>query len=202
MLSLDTHETATKEAEHASAFEPPGGFLVWLIVFVELITFGAGFVVFAVQSRADSAVFQSGRLLLSQPIALANTAILLTGGWCMANCMTTLRQRNAVLAQRWIGWAIVSGGTFLVLKSWEYAGKLAHGIGFGNDTFFTLYWLLTGFHFIHVLFAIVLLGYMRSGLLTQKYSPDEHSDVESAGVFWHMCDLIWLLLYPIIYLIR
>lgn len=139
---------------------------------------------------------------MSQPIALANTLILLTGGWCMANCMTKLRHQNVVNAQSWIGWAIASGGAFLVLKSWEYAGKLAHGIGFGNDTFFTLYWLLTGFHFLHVLFAIVLLSYMRSGLRNGKYSPENYHDIESTGIFWHMCDLIWLLLYPIIYLIR
>ena len=183
-------------------FEPPGGILVWIIVFVELITFGAGFVVFVVQAGANVEVFDSGRALLNQPIAFANTVILLTGGWCMANGITALRRGLTASTSRWMGWAIISGLTFLLLKGFEFAEKIQGGIGLSHDAFFTLYYLLTGFHFLHVLVAVVLLIVMRAGVRKGIYDQRELQNVESSGIFWHMCDLIWLLLYPIIYLLR
>lgn len=182
-------------------FEPPGGILVWIIVFVELITFGAGFVVFVVQAGTNAEVFESGRAVLNQPIAFANTIILLTGGWCMANGITALRLGRKAATSRWMGWAIISGLSFMLLKGVEYAEKIQHGIGLSHDEFFTLYYLLTGFHFLHVLVAVVLLIVMRVGVGKGTYDQREHQNVESSGIFWHMCDLIWLLLYPIIYLL-
>ncbi len=191
-----------EETSDTDSLEPPGGVLVWIIVFLELLTFSAGLVVFVVQSHREAEAFQAGHALLNQPIALANTLILLTGGWCMANGIAALRRGHRVLTSRWVGGAIGTGLVFLLLKGCEYAEKIRHGIGFGSDMFFTLYWLLTGFHFLHVVVAVVLLIVMWFGIRRGKYHRDDLQDVESSGIFWHMCDLIWLLLYPIIYLLR
>ena len=196
----ETTNTA-EETQPSGLFEPPGGILVWIIVFVEVITFGAGFVVFAVEGRAHAAEFALGRSLLNQPIALANTLILLTGGWCMANGILALRSGRERISGCWIAAAIGTGFAFLALKGIEYAEKLHHGIGLGEDTFFTLYWLLTGFHFLHVFAAVVILTVMWFGIRRGKYHRGSFYDVESSGIFWHMCDLLWLLLYPIIYLL-
>ncbi len=182
--------------------EPPGGLLVWLIVLLEVFTFCVGLVVFIAQSKSDPAIFRRGRDSLNQTIALSNTLILLTGGWCMANSLTRLRAGATRLAGRWIGGAGLSALAFLALKSVEYADKLAHGHGLHADGFFTLYWLLTGFHFLHVATAMVILLWMWRGLRRGDYTATHHEDVEGAGIFWHLCDLIWLLLYPIIYLLR
>ena len=97
--------------------------------------------------------------------------------------------------------AIVAGIAFLVVKGIEYADKMAEGIGFGNDTFFTLYYAITGFHFLHVLAAVVILVYLAVALKRGRYSAENHFDIESGAVFWHMCDVIWLLIYPVIYLL-
>lgn len=182
-------------------FEPPGGVLVWIIVFIEVVTFGAGLGVFLAQARELPAEFESGRALLNKPLALVNTLILLTGGWCMANSLASLRQGKNLPAWRWIVGAMGTGGTFLILKGIEYSEKFAHGVSFGNDTFFTMYFALTGFHLIHVLVAVLLLSFMARGIRRGSYHGGEHQDVESSAIFWHMCDLIWLLVYPIIYLL-
>ena len=181
-------ETSAKpdEAPSLALFEPPGGILVWIIVFLEVLTFGAGFVVFAVEGRAHAEEFALGRALLNQPIALANTLILLTGGWCMANGIVALRSGGEHLAGRWIAAAIGTGFAFLALKGFEYAEKLQAGIGLGEDTFFTLYWLLTGVHFLHVLAAIVILTVIWFGIRRGKYHGGSFYDVESSGIFWHM----------------
>jgi len=200
MTSQLNSESLTAHEEY-NRFEPPGGFLVWIVVFLELITFSAGILVFMVQGQSDPEAFRTGRALLNQPIALANTMILLTGGWCMANGISSLRRGHQIQSSRWIAAAIATGLAFLVLKAVEYAEKISHGIGFGDDTFFTLYFLLTGFHFAHVLAAAILLTAMWVGVHRGRYHRDHHLDVESSGIFWHMCDLIWLLLFPVIYLL-
>lgn len=202
MSNIEAPSAETDHLDAADRFEPPGGILVWIIVFVELVTFGAGLVIFVVQGPGETEAFRAGRALLNQPLALANALILLTGGWCMANGIATLRSGSRIHAARWVAAAIGTGAGFLLLKSVEYAAKIQHGIGFGDDTFFTLYFLLTGFHFLHVLVATVLLLVMWRGIRGGKYSREQHHNVESSGIFWHMCDLIWLLLFPVIYLLR
>lgn len=200
--------SGTNEAVAAAAaddllpahLEPPGGILVWLVVVVEVMTFGAGLAVFAAGEGAEPEAFRAARGLLNQPLALVNTVLLLTGGWCMARGVATLRGGHGAQARRWVIAAIATGVAFLGLKSVEYAQKLGLGVGFGDDGFFTLYFALTGFHFLHVLAAVLLLAAVARGIGRGSYTAANHLNVESCGIFWHMCDLIWLLIYPVVYL--
>jgi nitric oxide reductase NorE protein len=191
----------TSPQTNVEPWEPPGGVLVWLLVFLEVITFGAGIITFLVQGRDHPAEYAAGRELLNQPLAFANTLLLLTGGWCMANGLGSLRCGNQGKSLRWVTAAIMTGLVFTLLKGIEYADKVQHDIGFGRDVFFTFYYALTGFHLVHVLAAVVLLAFMARGIRRGHYHQKEHLDVESSGIFWHMCDLIWLLVYPVIYLL-
>ena len=198
----DSSLSVTNSSEEDwSRFEPPGGILVWIIVFVEMVTFGAGLAVFLYQRGASPEEFAKGRELLNQPLAFANTLVLLTGGWFMACGLVELRRGRSPLALRWIIGAMGTGILFLLLKSGEYSEKIQHGIGFGEDTFFTLYFALTGFHFIHVLVAVLILGYLALKLKRGYYHRDHFEDVEAGGIFWHLCDLIWLLIFPLVYLL-
>lgn len=199
---MDSAVTSPAEPARTSAVEPPGGLLVWLIVLLEVFTFCVGLTIFLVQRQAEPDVFRRGHATLDQPIALANTVILLTGGWCMATALTRLRKNQATSSSRWIAGAFLAALVFIVLKSFEYAGKLSHGFGLHTDTFFTLYWLLTGFHFLHVATAAGILMWLWLSVRRGRYTASEHADLESGGIFWHLCDLIWLLLYPVIYLLR
>jgi len=187
--------------ERAQAFDPPGGILLWIIVFVETATFGAALVAFAVSRREEPAIFAAGHATLNQPLALANTLLLLTGGWLMARGLGSLRAGESRAAARWIAGAIGSGGLFLALKSVEYVAKLGNGLGLHHDTFFTYYWLLTSFHVMHVVLAVGLLAFAWRAIRGGRYSATDHLAIESIGIFWHMCDVIWLLLYPTIYLL-
>jgi nitric oxide reductase NorE protein len=182
-------------------YEPPGGVLVWIVVFVELITFLAGIGVFLYQRADDPESFARGRELLDQPLALLNTSILLTGGWFMACAITELRQGDGDRSLRWTVAAIASGLAFLIVKSIEYAGKIDQGHTFGEDPFFTLYYALTGFHFIHVAVAVAILVYFATQIRQGRYHRDDCDDVEAGGIFWHLCDLIWLFLFPTLYLL-
>ena len=96
--------------------------------------------------------------------------------------------------------AMLVGFGFLVLKSFEYYEKLEAGLHMDYNSFFRFYWLLTGFHFIHVLVGLVILLVITFSI-KKKQTEASFEDIEASASFWHMCDLIWLLLFPVLYLL-
>ena len=96
---------------------------------------------------------------------------------------------------------LLLGIVFLGIKGGEFYHKIALDIGLGYSTFFTFYWLLTGFHFVHVLLGIGILGYMFLAIRKKEYSAENMFDVEASATYWHLCDLIWILIFPILYLL-
>ncbi|MFV0338874.1 MAG: cytochrome c oxidase subunit 3 [Chthoniobacterales bacterium] len=191
----------SSSVDFSKRLEPPGGILVWLIVILELITFAAGIGVYLAQQRAHPEEFVAGAATLNQPLAFANTMLLLTGGWCMAVAIASLHEGREKLGRLWIQGAIFTGVAFMILKLVEWSEKIRHGASFGEDHFYTAYFALTGFHFLHVFVAVLILAYLCYALKRGRYSATNYFDIESGGIFWHMCDLIWLLLYPAIYLL-
>ncbi len=159
-------------------------------------------VVFNIYRGNEPLVFLEGQALLNKTIGLSNTLILLTSGFFMALGVHSLRNGDHKRSSNMIGITVLLGFLFLVLKGFEYSAKLEHGIGVDHDSFFMFYWLLTGFHFVHVLVGAVILIFMYFKVRKGDYSNGDLLDVESAGAFWHMCDLIWLLLFPVIYLLH
>jgi nitric oxide reductase NorE protein len=95
---------------------------------------------------------------------------------------------------------MLGGVLFLILKGFEYADKIDMGLTIGYNTFFTFYWMLTLFHVIHVVVGLIILISVHLGI-NKNNSKTTVEDVEASAAFWHMCDLIWLLLFPIIYLL-
>lgn len=191
------------QQENKKAFlYPPGGILIWIVILVELVTFAAGLIIFSIQRVANPELFYNSGQLLFQELALANTVILITGGYFMAMAVTKLKDGDNKKSSFWTLAAIATGIAFLILKSFEYYQKLEHGISLDYNSFFTFYWLLTGFHYLHVLIATLILVAVYFKIKTGKYSKDDFLDVESSAAFWHMCDLVWLMLFAVIYLLN
>lgn len=182
-------------------YYPPGGILIWLIVFVELITFMMALLTFVVNRSTGISAFQESQLLLNPEIGIVNTLFLVTAGYFMAQSLRKLKQGDNEGSVRKISVSILFGLLFLALKSYEYFTKISHGIGLDYSDFFMYYWFLTGFHFIHVLAGLIILFVLIFHIKKGTYSESNYEDVETGAVFWHMCDLIWLLLFPILYLL-
>ena len=183
-----------------SVWYPPGGILVWSLVFLELLTFSAALIALMVSSKSDPQGFHASRLLLNPLYGVVNTVFLLTSGYCMAKSVELFKCGNIRQAQRAILLTMMGGCAFLVLKAFEYSDKIEHGLTLGYDTFFTYYWLLTCFHVMHVLVGLVILAvlFFRLRPLGSELNTE---DFEAGAVFWHMCDLIWLVLFPVLYLL-
>jgi nitric oxide reductase NorE protein len=120
--------------------------------------------------------------------------ILLSSGLAAALGVHAMEHGKTLACRLWLALAGSLGLGFLAVKASEYADKAAHGISMDTDDFFTLFYLMTGFHALHVVLGIVILV-----VVGWKCSVE---NVETGTSFWHMVDLIWVLLYPIVYLIR
>ena len=179
---------------------PPGGILLWIIIFLELITFGIALLSMVYFSNQEPESFHTSRLLLNTTIGMTNTIVLLTSGLFMALSVQELRTNNRKKTRFYLLLTMLFGLTFIVLKFVEYSQKIDAGLILGFNTFFNYYWMLTVFHVIHVLVGLVILISLYFGIRKEE-SSTAMEDVEAGAAFWHICDLIWLLLFPIIYLI-
>ncbi|AOZ99875.1 cytochrome c oxidase subunit 3 [Flavobacterium commune] len=190
----------TLKINYKNIYYPPGGILMWIIIFLELITFGMAIVAFVYYGSEQAELFHQSRLRLNTTFGAINTVFLLTSGFCMANAVQEFKGNNTAKSSLYFKLTMLGGLLFLILKSLEYYHKIESGISLETNIFFTFYWLLTGFHLIHVLIGLVILIWTNYGM-TKKNSDTQIEDVESCAAFWHMCDLIWLLLFPVLYLI-
>jgi len=188
--------TKTIKIDHKNIYYPPGGILIWIIIILELITFSAALIALVYMSKEDPELYHRSRLMLNSTFGAVNTVFLLTSGFFMATTVNHFKKQDLTKASFYLKLTILGGLLFLVLKTIEYHYKIEAGLTLDHNTFFTFYWLLTGFHVIHVLVGVVILGYFYFSIKNQ-----ELEDIEAGAAFWHMCDLIWLLLFPVIYLI-
>ena len=154
--------------DYKSVYYPPGGILIWILIFLELITFSAALIALAVYSRENPEAYHSSRLLLNSTYGAINTLFLLTSGFFMATSMHQLKKSNYVKTTFYLKLSILGGLLFLGLKAVEYSDKIAQGLTIGYDTFFTFYWLLTLFHVIHVLVGIIILTSMYFSIKKKK----------------------------------
>ena len=187
--------------DRKSFFYPPGGILIWFLVIIELFTFLGAIIYFSIQRNANPELFLESQELLNPIVGTINTIILISSGYLMAMAVHQLKKNKIESTSKYLLFATILGGLFLVIKFTEFYLKMDAGIGFEYSTFFTFYWLMTGFHFIHVLFGVGLLTYMYRAVRFRKYNANEMTDVESSASYWHMCDLIWILIFPVLYLI-
>lgn len=172
----------------------PGDLMIWVLIVSELLVFGAGLAAFLAVRITDPAGFAAAQDALYRTGAGLNTVVLVTSG-ALAALALRLREHDArTRARLCLVAAALLGVVFLAVKSAEYAGKAAEGIAWDTHPFFTFYYLLTGFHAAHVAAGVVVLL-----LVAWK---DAARNIEAGAAFWHMVDLVWVLLFPVIYLLR
>lgn len=190
----------TLKIDYKNIFYPPGGILMWIIIYLELITFGMALVAFVYYGHQEPEVFHQSRLQLNTTFGAINTVFLLTSGFFMAIAVHQFKEKNRAKSSFYFKLTMLGGLFFLILKSVEYYHKIESGISLETNMYFSFYWMLTAFHLIHVIMGMVILIWTNYGM-TKKNSDTVIEDVEACAAFWHMCDLIWLLLFPILYLI-
>lgn len=180
-------------------YYPPGGILIWIIIFLELITFGIALVAMVYQSTSESELFHLSKLELNTTIGMINTLVLLSSGYFMAKSVELAENSNIRKTNHFLNLTLLFGFIFLILKTIEYLDKIEHGFVMGYNSFFNYYWMLTFFHVIHIVVGIIILSSFK--ITIRKKGKLSLEDYKSSAAFWHMCDLIWLMIFPVIYLV-
>ena len=188
---------------------PPGDFAIWIIIYVELMTFGLFFLGYAFSRRLDVVLFNDSQLLLDKTAGFIDTLILITSSYFIVKAIqsiknTTKENLNKAneIASKWLLAAIALGGIFLVNKLLEFSHIFGQGITLSTNTFFMFYLLLTMFHFMHVLLGIIILFNIYKKTKVQGYTPDDCRGMETGASYWHLVDLLWIVLFALIYIIR
>lgn len=187
------HEEKSKTHDEPPLGHLPGELLMWVLILSELAVFGAGLLAFLATRLTDPTGFAEAQSHLHRTGAAANTLVLVTSGWLAALAARAAEAGQIRRLRLLLAVAIGLGAVFLILKGSEYADLWAQGIGTETHAFYTFSYLLTGFHAAHVLAGMVLLT-----LVGWLGTPRA---VETGAAFWHMVDLVWVLLFPVVYLI-
>ena len=175
---------------------------VWLIILLELLTFAILFIAFAFARLREVDSFNASQSTLDLHTGAINTVLLITASWCVASAVREVRKDASQQGARWLLGAIVCGSGFLVLKLTEYADKLALGLDLSTNTFYMFYFVLTGFHFLHVVVGVLALIYLWFKTRRGDYGRHDCHALETGGAFWHMVDLLWIVLFPLVYVMR
>lgn len=185
---------------------PPGDFGIWLIVYMELITFGLLFMGYIFSRRSDVELFNASQLILDQRLGFINTLILITSSYFVVKALDAVKNmelsRASAEASKYLLLAMSLGGAFLFIKIIEFSEKFSQGISLSTNTFFMFYLLLTAFHFLHVLLGVVVLYKVRVKTKLGGYTKENHLGMESGATYWHLVDLLWIVLFPLVYIIR
>jgi nitric oxide reductase NorE protein len=188
---------------------PPGDFAIWIIIYVELVTFGLLFLGYAFSRRSNIEMFNDSQLLLSQTSGFINTLILITSSYFVAQSLRSIRsmtkesmKESNMMASRWLLLAILCGIAFLIIKFFEFYHIFGAGITLSTNKFFMFYLILTLFHFMHVFLGTMILFIIYKKTKVYGYTLSDYRGFETGASYWHMVDLLWIVLFPLVYIVR
>jgi nitric oxide reductase NorE protein len=179
----------------------PGEQGTWVFLFGDMLVFAVFFGTFLVERAAAPGAFDAGRQTLHIGVGLTNTLVLLTSSLCVVVYLGALRAQDGATAYRAVGGAIGCGVLFVALKIYEYTSLAAAGHGPGAGDFYLYYFILTGLHLFHVGIGIAVLALLASQARASQLSTTRVAMIEGGGCFWHLVDLLWIVLFPLLYLV-
>ena len=181
---------------------PPGDLAIWVFILAELLVFAVFFASYAFTRMNHVELFNQYQATLDRDAALINTLALITSSYFVVRGVAAVREGDNPLCARWLWAAIGMGGVFVAVKMVEYAHHIGAGISLSTNTFYMFYLSLTFFHFMHVIMGMVILAAVALKARKGGYSAQDHTGVETGASYWHMVDLVWLILFPLVYVMR
>lgn len=180
----------------------PGDLAIWFFIFMELLVFGIFFIVYAVIRVQNIELFNHFQLTLNSELGAANTLLLITSSYFVFRAVNAIKNNDVNSCINFLYSGLTAGAGFLILKSFEYYAIFAAGIQLTTNTFYMFYLSLTMFHFLHVILGMIILFAVVHKAKQGRYSDEQYTGVESGASYWHMVDLVWIILFPLVYIIR
>lgn len=196
---------ATNASDHAAHGHPPGDLAIWVFIFAELLVFGVFFAAYSFARAHNVVLFDTMQRTLDRNSGALNTVFLISASYFVARAVASI-QRGAPdasrHASRWLLAGMAGGAGFLVVKVIEYAEKFSAGINLSTNNFYMFYLSLTFFHFMHVILGMVILAAVWLKTRRGGYTASDCHGLETGASYWHMVDLVWIVLFPLVYVMH
>lgn len=204
---METNHTHTEEHR-----DDTGSKLgMWIFIFTELLLFGGLFLVYAVFRAKHEEDFHIAAHQLNVIIGAINTIVLLVSSMTVAMSITAMQKNDKKMSLGLLATTLVLAFIFLVNKYFEWGIKIEHHLYPGSDLvvslkhgqtlFFGLYFFMTGLHALHIIVGMILLLFVYFKIKNNKIHSTNFVLLENGGLYWHLVDLIWIFLFPLLYLI-
>lgn len=182
----------------------PGEVGIWGFMLCDLIVFSLYFIVFLYERSRDLEGFLAGSETLGLTMGVINTLMLLTSSLFIALAVQAIRNDKATLGRKYIVGASLGGLAFIINKPIEWGSKISEGYTANYDVFFQIYYLMTGLHLLHVIVGMVVLYFLwrMAGTVKGEITTRQERYLENGAIYWHLVDLIWLVLFALFYMIK
>ena len=187
---------------------------MWAFLAQEIMFFGGAFSAYVAYRTLYPDAFAHASHHLDVRLGMFNTAVLIASSLTMALAVYAAQTgRRGWTIAAWLGLTMGLGATFLGVKAYEYAHKFHEGLVPGPaftyagpeapqaQLFFSMYFVLTGLHALHMVIGIGLLAWLVREALRGRYGATYHTPIENTGLYWHFVDIVWIFLFPLLYLI-
>ena len=178
---------------------------IWVFLASEVMLFGGLFSAYVfLRIAAPVGEFAYWGSKLSIPMATVNTLVLISSSVTVIMSWASLKMKDFEKYKMYMGLTLLCALIFLVIKYFEYTGKFHHGIYPSSSTFMAIYFTLTGLHGLHIIGGMIVMGYfwLPVGNKMWHSEPDHFTNrIEVAGLYWHFVDLVWIFLFPVLYLL-
>jgi nitric oxide reductase NorE protein len=179
----------------------PGETGTWVFLFGDMLVFAVFFATFMVERAKAPDIFDIARRTLHLGVGLANTLVLLTSSLFVVVALRALRSGARHIARSAVTAAMACGGVFIALKVFEYHSLVTDGHGVGANHFYLYYFILTGVHLLHVCVGMAVLTFLLTQTRRSELSGNRMAVIEGGACFWHLVDLLWIVLFPLLYLV-
>ena len=188
-------------------------FGMWLFLVQEVMLFGGLFVGFLVLNYVFMDSFREAHHYLDKTMGAINTIVLLVSSFTMVMAVGHIQRAQLKRAMLHLFATFMLAGAFMVIKYFEYSHKIHDGLLPGKlftntelhgehvSLFFTLYFMMTGLHGIHVLIGMIIIAWLMWRLRRGDFGPHNFAAPEFVGLYWHLVDIIWIFLFPLLYLV-
>jgi len=175
---------------------------IWLFLASEVMLFGSLFSSYALL-RSGATEWPKQYEVLNVPLAALNTVVLIASSVTMVLAWVSLKQKNVSRYRLFMGLTLAGGAIFLIVKAIEYSEKFSHGLSPATNNFLGLYFTLTGLHALHVIVGMIVNAYFWGpGVRMWHTDPERFTNrIEVAGIYWHFVDVVWIFLFPVLYLL-
>ena len=173
---------------------------IWIMIFGDMMIFSLFFLVFLQYKGEAPEIFLQSQSTLNVWLGFVNMLLLLTSSWFVAMSLNLMKRGFYSSAKRFLLIALAFGIGFGVIKVIEYTQKFSAGINLTTNDFYMFYFMYTGIHFVHVLIGLGVLTFLIVKTNANRYNDKDRMTFESGACFWHMVDLLWIILFPLLYL--